>query len=220
MKTKVQNCGKFVVPNQKNSKTVKLNSTNGVHSFLHLSMGFLNSFKLCRCVDPTELGTHLSSVACPACPQGGFLLPGHVRVEQEKLEEEEQARLEQEEQERRNQEAQVELDKKKSEALAQKAEESDDDDFLDDICLHPSMFKKKEPEVSEEEVQAAGEKYRKAKEEEAQVKKQNDKWFTTMAGKDGEGEAPEEEDDGKFSFYKVPWHCTACGMNVSGDQVI
>ena len=38
-----------------------------------------------RCIDPTELGSYMSSVACPACPQGGHLLPGHVQVEKERL---------------------------------------------------------------------------------------------------------------------------------------
>ena len=37
-----------------------------------------------RCVDPTELGSYMSSVACPACPKGGFLLPGHIQVEKER----------------------------------------------------------------------------------------------------------------------------------------
>ena len=51
----------------------------------YLSKNILSYFSwYIRCVDPTELGSYMSSVACPACPKGGHLLPGHIQVEKER----------------------------------------------------------------------------------------------------------------------------------------
>ena len=168
-----------------------------------------------RCVDPTELGSHISSVACPACPNGGYLLPGHVMIEKEK----EEKRIEDEKEFIRKQE---EEEKRKEERLKEQQEiesttidESDDDldDLLDDLELNPEMFKKKEPEVTEEQAKEASDKYEQAKEmQEGKDKAKNEKWFTNM---DGDKAAEQEE----TSFYAVPWHCSSCDMNVAGDQV-
>ena len=132
---------------------------------------------------------------------------------------------------------------------AKNEDDSDDDldDLLDDICIHPSHLKKPEPEVTEDDARRASEKFAKAKGEEEKEKRTKEKWFTNSdKGENGEGGEEEEEDDGKFSFYKVPsfsilililqdaltlishflssfykvpWHCNTCGMNVAGDQV-
>lgn len=161
-----------------------------------------------RCLDPTELGSNISSVACPACPKGGYLLPSHIMVEKEN--EEQRIEQEKEQQKRKDEE------KKRQDALElMKTEESDDDldDLLDDLALNPEMFKKKEPEVTEEQVNEAGEKYEKAKSLlDGQDKSKNEKWFTNM-----DGEKSSELD--QVPFYAVPWHCTTCGMIVAGDQV-
>lgn len=94
------------------------------------------------------------------------------------------------------------------------------DDLLDDICIHPSMLKKPDPEVTEDDARRASEKFAKAKAEEEKEKRVKEKWFTNSdKPENGEGEE-EEGEDGTFSFYKVPWHCNVCGMNVAGDQVI
>ena len=78
------------------------------------------------------------------------------------------------------------------------------DDLLDDICIHPSMLKKPDPEVTEDDARRASEKFAKAKAEEEKEKRVKEKWFTNSdKGESGEG-GEEEEDDGKFSFYKVP----------------
>ena len=95
------------------------------------------------------------------------------------------------------------------------------DDLLDDICIHPSMLKKPDPEVTEDDARRASEKFAKAKAEEEKEKRVKEKWFTNSdKPENGEGEEEEEGEDGTFSFYKVPWHCNVCGMNVAGDQVI
>jgi len=116
-----------------------------------------------------------------------------------------------------------EQEAKAAKAAAVKRSDSDDelDDLLDDVCIHPQMLKKPEPEHSEEDVKRANEKYKKAKEEgdDKKERKKKDKWFTQSLGKETDAENEDEEEDGKFSFYKVPWHCNSCGMNVDGDQV-
>ena len=182
-------------------------------------------------MDPTELGSYLSSTSCPACPQEGYLLPSHVTLEKEREEEQEEQQKREEEEAKRKaaedaerQMKEQERKKQAEEAKAAKDDSDDDlDDLLDDICVHPEMFRKPEPKVTDEQVEAAGQKYNKAKEDDVKTKKRNDKWFTNCnADADGEkreDEEEEEEEDGKFSFYKVPWHCDSCGMNVAGDQV-
>merc|ERR1711892_929217 len=155
-------------------------------------MGWFFTWECQRCLDPTELGSNISSVACPACPKGGHLLPTHIKVEKEKEEKKRQDEL----------------------ALA-KTEDSDSDfdDLLDDLALNPEMFKKKEPEVTEEQINEAGEKFAKAKDtQEGKDKSKSDRWFTDMDGEKG------SELD-QIPFYAVPWYCTACGMVVVGDQV-
>jgi len=161
-----------------------------------------------RCIDPTELGSHISSVACPACPKGGYLLPSHIKVEKER---EEKRMKEEEELMKRKEE-----DKRRQEELAlTKFEDSDSDldDLLDDLELNPEMFKKKEPEVTEDQINEAGERYAKAKgEQEGKDKSKSERWFTEMGGEGGSG----LED---IPFYAVPWYCTNCSMIVVGDQV-
>jgi len=161
-----------------------------------------------RCLDPTELGSNISSVACPACPKGGHLLPTHIKVEKEK---EEQRK----EEEKKLQEKMEEEKKRQDELALAKTEDSDSDfdDLLDDLALNPEMFKKKEPEVTEEQINEAGEKFAKAKDtQEGKDKSKSDRWFTDMDGEKG------SELD-QIPFYAVPWYCTACGMVVVGDQV-
>ena len=161
-----------------------------------------------RCIDPTELGSHISSVACPACPKGGYLLPSHVKVEEERqkkrMKEEEELVKRREEEKRRQEEL----------ALANFDDSDDDlDDLLDDLELNPEMFKKKEPEVTEEQINEAGERYAKAKEaQEGKDKSKSERWFTDMDGEGGEGLE-------EIPFYAVPWYCTNCSMIVVGDQV-
>merc|ERR1719400_1598885 len=105
-------------------------------------------------------------------------------------------------------------------AAAKNDSDSDDlDDLLDDICIHPSMLKKPEPEVTQEDARRASEKFAAAKAEEAKEKRVKEKWFTNSDKNNNRGDEEEEEEDGAFSFYKVPWHCNTCGMNVAGDQV-
>jgi len=77
-----------------------------------------------RCQDPTELGSFMSSVACPGCPKKGYLLPSAVRPE--KLEDKKQVEEIQ--------------DEKKEDTDS----DSDLDDLLDDIELNPDIFKKEE----------------------------------------------------------------------------
>jgi len=156
------------------------------------------------------------------------LLPGHVKVEKEREENEkkmEEVKRAAEEEQRRKL-AEVEEKSRKMEAeriaAAKKNEDDSDDDLdalLDDICIHPSMLKKPEPEVTQEDARRASEKFAKAKGEEEKEKRVKEKWFTNSDKPEGEEVAEEEEDDGTFSFYKVPWHCNTCGMNVAGDQV-
>eukprot|EP00092_Neocalanus_flemingeri_P000627 GFUD01000669.1.p1 GENE.GFUD01000669.1~~GFUD01000669.1.p1 ORF type:complete len:821 (+),score=251.36 GFUD01000669.1:11-2473(+) len=164
-----------------------------------------------RCVDPTELGSHISSVACPACPKGGFLLPGHVMVEKEKEEQRMEKEKEQQKKKEDDEKKQVEQLEKETAHI----DDSDDDldDLLDDLELNPAMFKKQEPEVTDEQAKEAGEKYQEAKKtQEEQDNAKKEKWFTNM---DGEQNSELEQ----ASFYAVPWHCSVCGMNVAGDQV-
>ena len=82
------------------------------------------------------------------------------------------------------------------------------DDLLDDICIHPSMLKKPEPEVTQEDARRASEKFAAAKAEEAKEKRVKEKWFTNSDKKNGnrgdEEEEEEEDGEGAFSFYKVP----------------
>jgi len=181
-----------------------------------------------RCVDPTELGSYMSSVACPACPKGGFLLPGHIQVEKEREENEkkmeEMKKMAEEEEMRKLKESEEKTKKMEAERNAATKNEDDSDfedldDLLDDICIHPSMLKKPEPEVTQEDARRASEKFAAAKAEEAKEKRVKEKWFTNSDKKNGNRGDEEEEEDGAFSFYKVPWHCNTCGMNVAGDQV-
>ena len=66
------------------------------------------------------------------------------------------------------------------------------------------MLKKPEPEVTQEDARRASEKFAKAKGEEEKEKRVKEKWFTNSDKPEGEEVAEEEEDDGTFSFYKVP----------------
>ena len=129
------------------------------------------------------------------------------REENEKKMEEVKKRAEMEQMSKLK-EAEEKSRKMEAERMAAKnKDDSDDDldDLLDDICIHPSHLKKPEPEVTEEDARRASEKFAKAKGEEEKEKRTKEKWFTNSdKGENGEGGEDEEEDDGKFSFYKVP----------------
>lgn len=120
---------------------------------------------------------------------------------------EEMKRRAEEEQMSKLKEAEEKSRKMEAERIAAKNEDDSGDeldDLLDDICIHPSMLKKPEPEVTEDDARRASEKFAKAKGEEEKEKRVKEKWFTNSdKGESGEG-GEEEEDDGKFSFYKVP----------------
>ena len=84
------------------------------------------------------------------------------------------------------------------------SDDDDLDDLLDNICIHPSMMKKPEPEVTQDDARRASEKFSKARGEEEKEKRVKEKWFTNSDKPEGEEVAEVEEDDGTFSFYKVP----------------
>ena len=82
------------------------------------------------------------------------------------------------------------------EAVGQNSNEEDDDDddlddLLDDLELNPELFKKQEPEIAEPKIR-------------------------DVTDNDDEDVS---EDPGEFSFYKVPWTCTSCHVNIKGEQV-
>ena len=120
---------------------------------------------------------------------------------------EEMKRRAEEEQMSKLKEAEEKSRKMEAERITAKNEDDSGDeldDLLDDICIHPSMLKKPEPEVTEDHARRASEKFAKAKGEEEKEKRVKEKWFTNSDKPEGEEVAEEEEDDGTFSFYKVP----------------
>ena len=77
-------------------------------------------------------------------------------------------------------------------AVVQNSNEEDDDDLddlLDDLELNPDLFKKQE--VAEPKIR-------------------------DVTDNDNEDI---NEDTGEFSFYKIPWSCTSCHLNIKGEQV-
>merc|ERR1719234_2746406 len=78
-------------------------------------------------------------------------------------------------------------------------DDSDDDldDLLDNICIHPSMMKKPEPEVTQDDARRASEKFSKARGEEEKEKRVKEKWFTNSDKPEGEEVAEVEEEKEK-----------------------
>ena len=131
-----------------------------------------------------------------------------LREENEKKMEEMKKKAEEEEM-RKLKEAEEKTKKMEAERNAATKNEDDSDfedldDLLDDICIHPSMLKKPEPEVTQEDARRASEKFAAAKAEEAKEKRVKEKWFTNSDKNGNRGDEEEEEEDGAFSFYKVP----------------
>ena len=94
-----------------------------------------------RCSDPTELGSHTSSVFCPGCPKRGVLLPGKVELMKTQELDQDQAN-------------QNNVGGGSAEVQNSNEEDDDDDldDLLDDLELNPELFKKQEPEVAEPKI--------------------------------------------------------------------
>ena len=122
-----------------------------------------------------------------------------LREENEKKMEEMKKKAEEEEMRKLKE---VEEKTKKMEAERNAATKNEDDsdfedldDLLDDICIHPSMLKKPEPEVTQEDARRASEKFAAAKAEEAKEKRVKEKWFTNSDknGNHGDEEEGEEE---------------------------
>ena len=131
-----------------------------------------------------------------------------LREENEKKMEE-MKKMAEEEEMRKLKESEEKTKKMEAERNAATKNEDDSDfedldDLLDDICIHPSMLKKPEPEVTQEDARRASEKFAAAKAEEAKEKRVKEKWFTNSDKKNGNRGDEEEEEDGAFSFYKVP----------------
>ena len=73
-------------------------------------------------------------------------------------------------------------------------DDDDLDDLLDDLEVNPDLFKKPEQPVAEPRIKDV-----------------------TDCEEDESEQTVEEESE--FSFYKVPWTCSSCHMNIKGEQV-